>query len=134
MADDRRIQRIQSRIRQDVADLFLTELKDPRIRGLITITRVKVSKDLTNARVYYSVFGTDTDRRSIERFLVSATPKVQMSVARGLHIRVAPRIVFQFDDSIEKQQAVSNLIDKALLADRQGRNDDTGDSATTDDE
>jgi ribosome-binding factor A len=124
MADDRRIQRIQSRIRQDVADMFLSELKDPRMRGVISITRVKVSKDLTNARIFYSVLGTDADRRSVERFMLAATPKVQMAVAKGLRIRVLPKLVFQFDDAIEKQMAVTNLIDQALAADKHDPDDE----------
>ncbi|MBK9975190.1 MAG: 30S ribosome-binding factor RbfA [Planctomycetes bacterium] len=118
MADDRRIQRIQSRIRQDVAELFLAELKDPRMRGLISITRVKVSKDLTNARVYYSVLGSDSDKRTVERFIESVTPMVQRHVVEGLKIRVAPRVIFTYDDSIAKQESVSKLIDQALASDR----------------
>lgn len=88
------------------------------MRGVISITRVKVSKDLTNARIFYSVLGSAADRRSMERFLTSATPKVQKMVALGLRIRVLPKLTFQFDDAIEKQMAVTNLIDKALASDR----------------
>lgn len=117
MADDRRIQRIQSRIRQDVAELFLKELKDPRMKGLISITRVKVSKDLTNARVFYSVMGSAADRRSVDRFIASVTAMVQRHVVEGLKIRVAPRLTFTYDDAIEKQDSVSKLIDKALASD-----------------
>lgn len=130
MADDRRIQRIQSRIRQDVAELLLSELKDPRMRGVISVTRVKVSKDLTNARVFYSVLGSEADRRTVERFMVAAGPKIQGMVCKGLHIRVAPKLAFQFDDAIEKQVAVTNLIDKALKADRR----DSGEPAGQEDE
>ncbi|MBX3475763.1 MAG: 30S ribosome-binding factor RbfA [Planctomycetes bacterium] len=118
MADDRRIQRIQSRIRQDVAELFLAELKDPRMKGLISITRVKVSKDLTNARVFYSVLGSAADRRSVARFIESVTPMVQRHVVEGLKIRVAPKVSFTYDDGIEKQDSVSKLIDSALASDR----------------
>lgn len=128
MADDRRIQRIQSRIRQDVAELFLKELKDPRMKGLISITRVKVSKDLTNARVFYSVLGSAADRRSVERFIESVTGMVQRHVVEGLKIRVAPKLSFTYDDAIEKQDSVSKLIDKALASDRkdqtQGQEDE----------
>ena len=118
MAADRRIQRIQSRIRQDVAELFLAEFADPRLRGVITVTRVKVSKDLTHGRIFYSVLGSAAERRTVERFLAAAAPRIQAMVARGLRIRVAPKLAFQFDDSIEKQLAVSNLIDRAVAADK----------------
>jgi len=132
MADDRRIQRIQSRIRQDIAELFLKELKDPRMKGLISITRVKVSKDLTNARVFYSVMGSATNRRTVDRFIESVTPMVQRHVVEGLKIRVAPKVSFTYDDSIEKQDSMTKLIDQALQSDRKGDSED--DTAGQDDE
>ena len=121
MADDRRIQRIASRIRQDIAELFLTDLKDPRMRGLISITRVKVSKDLSLARVLYSVLGSESDKRTVARFLQSAAARIQTLVAAQLEIRVAPHLVFQYDESIEKAASVSKLIDAAVQADRAGK-------------
>lgn len=87
------------------------------MKGLISITRVKVSKDLTNARVFYSVMGSAADRRSVDRFIASVTAMVQRHVVEGLKIRVAPRLTFTYDDAIEKQDSVSKLIDKALASD-----------------
>lgn len=117
MADPRRIQRVASRIRQDIAALFLSELRDPRVKGLISITRVEASKDLTMARVYWSILGTPAQRRSAERFIEGAAGFIQSRVAEGLEIRTAPRLTFHYDDSIEKGAAVSKLIDEALAAD-----------------
>lgn len=98
------------------------------MKGLISITRVKVSKDLTNARVFYSVLGSAADRRSVDRFIASVTPLVQRHVVEGLKIRVAPKLSFTYDDAIEKQDSVSKLIDKALASDRkadsQGQDDE----------
>lgn len=91
------------------------------MKGLISITRVKVSKDLTNARVFYSVMGSLAARRTVERFIESATGMVQRHVVEGLKIRVAPKVTFTYDDSIEKQDSVSKLIDKALASDRKNQ-------------
>lgn len=124
MADDRRIQRIASRLRQDIARLFLAELKDPRLKGLISITEVKVSKDLSVARVLYSVLGSEADRRTAERLIESARGFIQKSVAEGLEIRTAPHLVFHYDDSIAKGAEVSKLIDDAMAADAAGRESD----------
>jgi ribosome-binding factor A len=120
MADPRRIQRIQSRIRQDIAQLFLTELKDPRIKGLISITRVEVTKDLSYARVYWSMLGSAEQQRSAERFIEGATGYIQAQVAKGLEIRSAPELTFRYDDSIAKGAEVSKLIDEAVQADEHG--------------
>lgn len=117
MADPRRIQRIQSRVRQDIAELLLTELKDPRLKAIISITRVEVTNDLSFARVYWSVLGGEGDRRTAERFLEGAASFIQGRVSKGLEIRTAPKLVFHFDDSIEKGVAVSKLIDEAMQAD-----------------
>ncbi|MBX3460370.1 MAG: 30S ribosome-binding factor RbfA [Planctomycetes bacterium] len=117
MADPRRIERIQARIRQDIAELFLRELKDPRVKGLISITRVEVSKDLGTARVYWSLLGTPGQRRAAERFIEGAAGFIQKKVAEGLEIRTAPQLTFRYDDSIEKGSEVSKLIDQAIAAD-----------------
>ncbi|MCA8916287.1 MAG: 30S ribosome-binding factor RbfA [Planctomycetes bacterium] len=121
MADPRRIQRIQSRLRQDIATLFLNELKDPRLKGLITITAVKVSKDLTHARVAWSMLGSESEQRTAERFIESARGFIQKRVAEELSIRTMPHLDFVFDDSIAKGAEVSKLIDQALEADARGK-------------
>lgn len=124
MADPRRIQRIASRLRQDIANLFLAELKDPRLRGIISITEVKVSKDLSHARVLYSVLGSDADKRTAARFIEDARGFIQKTVAEGLEIRTSPHLDFVYDDSIEKGAKVSKLIDAAIEADTHGRSSD----------
>ena len=114
MATERRIARIESRIRQIVAELFVRDLKDPRMKGLITITRVKVARDLGHARVFYSFLGTSRQKSTVDKFIASAQPFVQRAVAAEVDLRVAPIVEFTYDDSIEKQAAVSKLIDQAM--------------------
>lgn len=112
-------------MRQDIASLFLAELKDPRLKGVISITQVKVSKDLSHARVYWSVLGTEADRRTAERFIESARGFIQKRVASELEIRTTPHLDFICDDSIEKGVEVSKLIDEALEADAKGQGSDS---------
>lgn len=118
MATERRIARIESRIRQEVAELFIRDLKDPRMKGLVSITRVKVARDLGHARVFYTVLGSERDRRTVARFIESARKFVQAHLASRLDLRVAPIVEFTYDDSIEKRSSVSKLIDQAIAADK----------------
>ena len=134
MANPRRIQRIQSRIRQDVAELLLTDLKDPRLKGLISITRVAVSKDLSFARVYYSVLGSPADRRTVKRLIGDACGFIQSQVARGLQIRIAPRLSFHYDDSIEKESVMAKLIDEAVASDARPGDSGANQAAPADEE
>jgi ribosome-binding factor A len=118
MAHERRIARIASRIREEVAELFLRDLKDPRMKGLTSIPRVMVARDLGHARVLYTVLGSANDRSTVSKFIKSAQPFVQRAIAQSLKLRVAPIVEFTYDDSIEKQAAVSKLIEGALAQDR----------------
>ena len=132
MADQRRLQRLAARIRQDVAELLHSDLKDPRMRGLISITRVEVSPDMTNARAYYSILGSETDIRTTKRFMEDAETRISRTVASALHIRVMPKIRLIFDDSIAKGQEISKLIEGAMAEDRQaaeGRSDEPAEIA-----
>jgi ribosome-binding factor A len=114
MATERRIARIESRIREIVAELFVRDLKDPRMKGLVTITRVKVARDLGHARVFYSFLGPERQKATVDKFIASAQPFVQRAVASEVDLRVAPIVEFTYDDSIEKQNAVSKLIEQAM--------------------
>lgn len=98
------------------------------MKGLISITRVEVSKDLSYARVYWSLLGSDSDRRTTERFIEGARGLIRKRVGKALEIRTFPELNFIYDDSIEKQAKVSKLIDEALEADGKGQTgEDAGD-------
>ena len=70
----RRTDQINDLLRSELSDLLREEVNDPRMHGLVTITRVDVSPDLRQARAYVSVLGTDEDRRSTMQALESARP------------------------------------------------------------
>lgn len=111
----------------------MTELKDPRLKVIITITNVKVSNDLSHARVGWSCMGSAAERRTAERLINDARGFIQKRVIEGLEIRTAPHLDFVYDDSIEKGVEVSKLIDKAIEADTAGR-DDAADNAADEEE
>jgi ribosome-binding factor A len=109
--NERRIARIEDLIKRRVAEVVGTELNDPR-RGLITITRVKVDKELATCTVFWSVLGDDTERRLNENMLEHATRFVQREVATVLHTRTVPRLRFVFDESIAGAIRVQGLLDE----------------------
>ena len=112
----RRTDRVAEALQELVAELLLREIKDPRI-GLVTITGVKVSPDLRHARIYFSTMGDDTRRAQSLKGLNSAAGFVRSQVARRLNLRVAPQIVFEFDDSLEQADRLSRLLKDALPRD-----------------
>lgn len=111
MADRRRIQRLEAAILQTVAPLVAHGLLDPRL-NLVTVTRVKLSRDLSVARVNWSVLGGDADRSRAEHALAHARGRLQGAVARSLQTRVTPRLEFHYDASLAKAQRVNELLDQ----------------------
>lgn len=111
MASQRSVDRIASWIQKKVATMLIRDLKDPR-SGFLTVTRVEVSKDIENCTIYYSVLGDDKARRNAARMLESAAPFVQREVAQGLKTRVAPKVLFKFDETIDKSLELDQVFSR----------------------
>ena len=101
-----------------LSELIRREVKDPRV-GLITITSVEVSRDLTHANVYFTPFAGVGDAAAALEALRHASGFLRHHVRSQMRLRVAPEIVFHVDDSIERGARLSALIAAAVDDDRQ---------------
>jgi len=117
MSNPRTIAKIAARIKERAAHCIEFELSDPR-SAFITLTRVEVTPDLSQARVFYSVLGPESDRARTQRMLEDAAGFVQRKVARVLRIRRVPRLVWHYDDSIEVAAKLNSAIVDAIERDR----------------
>jgi ribosome-binding factor A len=117
MANPRTIAKLEARIHERAAHALEFEVRDPR-NVLITITRVELSKDLSHAKVFYSVLGGKAERSKAEHMLSSAGGFIQRQVARVLETRKVPHLHWVFDESIEEAQKLDSAIKKALERDR----------------
>ncbi|MGC8540718.1 MAG: 30S ribosome-binding factor RbfA [Phycisphaerae bacterium] len=105
-----RQQKVESQVRRLVSEAILRELSDPRVNGLLSVTRVSVSPDLREARVYISIL-SDRPESTVMSGLVSARGVIQKHVADGMKIRYAPRISFLLDESLKRQAQVLKALD-----------------------
>jgi len=117
MVNPRSKARIEARIQERVAHCVEFELNDPRATFL-TITRVEVSDDLSTAKVFYSVYGTEGDKTRTAHMLESASGFVRKQVARVLKTRRVPALRWIYDDSIERTAHMTQVIHDALEHDR----------------
>ncbi len=117
MANPRTIARLEARILERAAHALEFEIADPR-SGFVTITRVKLSKDLTAARIYYSVLGDAGERANTARMLESAGGYLQRLIGRGLELRRVPHVEWTYDESIEQAVRMDDAISRALERDR----------------
>jgi ribosome-binding factor A len=97
-----RLRRIESLLRQEISSMItLKEIKDPRIEELTTVTEVKVSKDLSHAKVWVSRFGDRAAVAGSVEALNHAAGYIQLVLSKRISLRIFPRLTFLLDDSME---------------------------------
>ena len=115
-----RSDRISQQIKRELSEIIQrNEIKDDRMGGLISITEVKVSGDLRNVKVFFSVFGEEAQKVGTLAALESATPFLRGELCRRLRIKFAPELMFKLDDSIEEGNKVLELLEKIKQKDDQ---------------
>ncbi|MCL2647299.1 MAG: 30S ribosome-binding factor RbfA [Phycisphaerales bacterium] len=108
-----RQQKIASQIQKLVAMTLLKEIADPRIDGLISVTRVDVTPDLREARVHLSFLNNKRPPATILEGINSAGRHIQSEVAKGLTMRFVPRLSFHLDESLKREAEILKKIGEA---------------------
>ncbi len=108
----RRTERVNELLREEISELLRTDLRDPRIGGIVTVTHVDVSPDLRHAIAFVSVLGSDGERISTLRALDHARPFMRRELSRRLSLRYTPDVTFQSDTSMADAQAMTDLMRK----------------------
>lgn len=112
MSENPRVRRVADRIQQVVAEVLDTKIKDPRL-GFVTVTEVRVTGDLQQATVFYTVLGEEEDRAGTAAALESAKGLIRSEVGRAVQTRLTPSITF-IPDALPR--SASNLNDALARA------------------
>ena len=120
----RRLARLNELIHQTISQ-EVVNLKDPGI-GFLTITGADVSPDLSLARIYYSVLGSDKERKSTAEALERAKPHLRREVGRLENLRKVPQLAFFYDESVERADRVTRLL-SSIQNERESHPDDSAD-------
>jgi len=105
----RRSERVSELLRHEIS-LYIQEIQDPRL-GFVTVTGVEVSYDLGDAKVFFSVLGTDEERDVSSRILAGSVPALRHSLGRKLEsLYRIPTIRFVYDSTPERAQRVEELL------------------------
>ncbi|MFO1050995.1 MAG: 30S ribosome-binding factor RbfA [Planctomycetota bacterium] len=107
--NERRQRRVESLLKERIAEIVDQDLADPK-RGMITITRVKVDKDLQVCLVFWSALGGPNAQTQSAQVLARAAGFVQREVAPMLRTRTMPRIKFVHDDGIEGAMRIDSIL------------------------
>ena len=113
-SESRRQKKLASLIKEMVSEIILYELQDPRIEGLISVTRVEVSNDLRNFDVFVSVLGEDEKQQNLTySAILSARHHVQQLIANRVRSRYCPTLRFKWDQKYKDAIETMRLIDEA---------------------
>lgn len=104
-----RAARISEEIKRELALLIREEIKDPRVKGLLSITHTDVTNDLRYAKVFVSVL-SEQDRSSVLQGLEKAGGYLRSELAKRLRLRYTPELIFKLDDSIAYGSKINEII------------------------
>ncbi|WP_418605470.1 30S ribosome-binding factor RbfA [Georgenia sp. SUBG003] len=116
MADAPRARRLAERIQQIVARMLDTRIKDPRL-GFVTVTDVRVTGDLQNATVFYTVLGSEEERAASAAALASAKGLIRSEVGKQTGIRLTPTLEFVPDAVPETAASLEDALREAAARD-----------------
>lgn len=127
MAQGARPDRVGEQIRQELSQILSQQVQDPGI-GFLTLTRVKVTPDLQLARVLYTVFGDEKQRKETQKALERALPYLRRQIGSRIRLRRVPDLQFFYDESVAHQDRIEKIL-LDLKHEREAQTAETADSA-----
>jgi ribosome-binding factor A len=113
---DARARKLADRIRVIVAEMLETRVKDPRL-GFVTVTDARITGDLRDATVFYTVYGDETARADTAAALESAKGVLRTEVGRQTGVRFTPSLTFVADALPDSAKHIDDLLERAARAD-----------------
>lgn len=118
----KRKDRVGDLLHHEISQLLLKGIKDPRI-GFVTLTGVEVSDDLKEAKVYYSLIGTEEEKKAAQEGLKSSTGFIRSMLRKALTLKHIPNLHFRFDSSLEYGDRIERLL-KQVKVEEEAKKDD----------
>ena len=107
-----RSERVADLLKEEVAGMLLSEVKDPRVQGLVTVISVKVTKDLRHANFFITVLGGARKEKAAIKGLEKASGFIRRNLGKRLRMRRIPELHFKLDETIKAQEKIEGLLRK----------------------
>ena len=111
MLPGKRATRVGDQILKFIAELLMNKTRDPRVKG-VTLTGISLSNDLKNARIFFSIIGSETEVKEALKGLESARGFIKRQLGSGLGLRYVPDIIFDHDPTLESGNRLEQLFKK----------------------
>jgi ribosome-binding factor A len=132
MREFSRTDRVAQQIQKEIAVILQREIKDPRL-GMVTVSAVEVSRDLSYAKIFITVFNTEDENAAIQsaKVLNEATGYIRSLLGKRIRARIMPELKFVVDNSLMEGMRISNLVDSIIREDKAKHVGDETDSEDT---
>lgn len=118
-----RSQRVAQEIQKEIALILQREIKDPRVGPMVTVSAVKLSRDLAYAKVYVT-FLNDQDQQAVKagiKVLQDAVGYIRMLLGKAMRLRIVPELTFYYDNSLVEGLRMSGLVSRVVKHDEERR-------------
>jgi ribosome-binding factor A len=110
MGKQQRFRRVAEEIKKEVSDILQTELKDPRIVKMTSVTDVETTRDISYAKIFVSIYGDKDEQETILKVLNKAAGFIRSEIGKRIRIRHTPEIEFHLDRSMEYGAHIESVL------------------------
>ena len=108
-SNSNRMNKIDEELRKEIGTIISTELKNPHLTGLISVTKVKTTPDFRFARVYVSMINEKSKKENLS-ILKQSSGYIRSAIAKRINLRTTPELVFEFDESLEYGSRIDEIL------------------------
>jgi len=105
-----RVDRLNSLLKEVLAEVIRREVKNPHVHELTTVSRVDISKDLRHAKVYLSIIGSEKEKNETLKALQATAGFISIAASKKVVMRFFPALRFLIDDTVNKQMRIEQLL------------------------
>lgn len=104
--------RINEEIKKDVSNTIQNKIKDPRLTAMVSVTDVDVSRDLSYAKIYVSIFGSEKEKSDALLILKNSVGFIRKEIGKNVKLRHVPEVIIQLDETLDKAMHLQSLFNK----------------------
>ena len=107
--NEARLNRVNEELKKEISRVFTFELKNSKVTGLISVTKVKITPDFKYAKVYVSILNSKSIGKTMEG-LKESSGFIRSQIAKNVNLRVTPELIFEIDDSLEYGARIDSIL------------------------
>lgn len=107
-----RIDRLNSLLKEVIAEVVMREVRNPKVNTLVTIKKVEITRDLHHAKVYISLLGSDSEKQNTLKAIQSAAGFISTQAAQKVRMRYFPQLTFYLDETLDDEIRIHTLLEQ----------------------